>query len=76
MAGAAIVLVITSFCSDMGLEAMQDYMRALNIEVRNPLLFFGHQFLGWVIHVRSYCELLRVQSDLRKITVRVYIGCG
>lgn len=34
MAAAAIFMVTASFCSDAGLEAMQDYMRDLNIEVR------------------------------------------
>ena len=35
MAAAAIFMVTASFCSDAGLEAMQDYMRDLNIEVRS-----------------------------------------
>ena len=33
MAAAAIFMVTASFCSDAGLEAMQDYIRDLNIEV-------------------------------------------
>ena len=33
MAAAAIFMVSASFCSDAGLEAMQDYLRDLNIEV-------------------------------------------
>ena len=33
IAAAAIFVVTACFCSDSGLEAMQDYMRGLDIEV-------------------------------------------
>ena len=47
MAAAAIYMVTHMFCSDNGLEAVQAYMRDLNIEVCSL------PFVSWQLLLRS-----------------------